>query len=139
MRLNRLMQRKPSPSAWRTGLKSITSAYPPQSPSSGYARGRLDSMRRNYCLSDQTRVVIERPVNKQAAPDEVFFRHRSPITDVVAIVAVIAQRKITMPWHRKGTIWRSKIIMPLSIAAIGKLRRHHPGETKTLSFFSINV
>ena len=96
-------------------------------------------MRQNYRLPDQTPVVIERPVNKQAAPDEVFFRHRSPITAVVAVVAVIAQGKITMRWHGKGTIWRSKIIMPLSIAAIGRLRRHHPGETKPLRFFSINV
>src|SRR2546430_16036406 len=110
MRLNRLMQRKPSPSAWRTGLKSITSAYPPHSPSSGYTRGRLDSMRQNYRLPDQTPVVIERPVNKQAAPDEVFFRHRSPITAVGAVVAVISQGEINLPFHGKRTIGRAQRI-----------------------------
>src|SRR5438105_2370597 len=42
------MQRKPSPNAGRTGLNNINNAYPPQSPSRGYSRGRLETMPDKY-------------------------------------------------------------------------------------------
>src|SRR4029077_13992044 len=96
MRLKRAMQRKPSRKACRTGLKSITIAYPLQNPSNGYTRGRLESM---SCLTNQAPVRDERPVNQQPAADKIFLRHRSPPAAVVAIIAVVAHGKITVRGH----------------------------------------
>src|SRR6266496_224091 len=91
------------------------------------------------CSTNQPPVLIEWPVNKQATPDEIFFRHRTPITAVVAVVAIVAQGKITVRWHGERTIWICQIITARAVAAIRGLRLHHPGESITVCFFSIDV
>src|SRR5437660_389554 len=133
------MHRNPSRSASRTGLKSITTAYPPQSPRSGYTRGKLESMSAKNGLTNQSPVSIERPVNKQASPDQILLRHRPPVAAVVAVVTVVAHREITMLRHNKRMSRLRQIIAAQSIAAIGQLRRHDAGETKAFRDFSIHI
>src|SRR5438876_4902045 len=91
------------------------------------------------CLTNQAPVLIEWPVNKQAASDQVFVGYGSPITAVVAVVAVIAQGKILVLRHGERALWLRQIITAQSIAPIRRLSRHHSGETKTLRDFSIDI
>src|SRR5918996_2848424 len=49
-------------------------------------------------LANQPPVRIEGPVNKQAAPNEIFFRHRSPITAVLTVVSGFPQGGNKIPW-----------------------------------------
>src|SRR6476660_106622 len=133
------MQRNPSTSDRRTGLKNIISTYPPQSPRTGYTGAKPDSMRQNLCLTNQSPVLIKWPVNTQSASDEVCFRHRSPIAAVIAVVAIIAQGKIAVPRHGECAIWLRQIFVAQSVSSIRRFRRHDPGETIALCFFAIDV
>src|SRR5205085_10620767 len=82
---------------------------------------------------------IERPVNKQPATDHVWFRYRAPVTAVIAVITVIAHRKIPVLWHREGLIRPRQILLALRVATIGRFCRHHSLKTVTFRFFSIHI
>src|SRR5690349_19119769 len=93
----------------------------------------------------------KRPVNKESASNQVFLRHRPPIAAVIAIVAVVAHREITVSWHdishlrsrkksgsgiteRERNIARSR-----GVSMVRFLRFHHPADTKTLGQLAIHI
>src|SRR6266404_3211809 len=82
---------------------------------------------------------VKRPINKKSPPDQILLRYRAPVAAVVAVVAVVAHREITMLRHDKRTIRLRQIIAAQSISPVGKLRCHNAREAKTLSFFSIDI
>src|SRR5262245_7138415 len=102
-------------------------------------------------LTNQSPMRDKGPVNQESAPDEIFLRHRSPITAVIAIVAVIAHCEITMWWHDVGHLRRRKepgcdvtdgernVGRSLRITMIGFLCLHHPANTKAVSQFAIYI
>src|ERR1700756_327632 len=75
-------------------------------------------------LVNQTEMGNKRPVNKQAAPNQVLLRHRPPIAAVVAVVTIVAPREIAVCGHGKGTVRLRKITAPQAVTAIAVLRCH---------------
>src|SRR5580700_3910613 len=136
MRLKRAMQRNPSRNAWRTGLKSMTIAYPLQKPNSGYTRGRLESM---SGLPDQTPVRMERPVYQQPATNEIFLWHRSPKTAVVTVVTVVAHGEVAVLRNGECLVRLGQIIAAFCITIIAKLRRHYASKAVSLRQLPINI
>src|SRR6185437_10581832 len=69
-------------------------------------------------LANHAPVRVERPINQQTTPDEVFFGHRSPVAAIVAVVTVITQSKVATLRHGKRTVWLREIFVAQGIAAI---------------------
>src|SRR5947207_7984839 len=83
--------------------------------------------------ANQAPMRIERPVNKQPTPDQVFLRHWPPVTAVVTIVTVVAQREIAVFRHIKNPIRFRDIIAAQSVAVIVKVIVHYTLQSVTLS------
>src|SRR5438093_868005 len=96
-------------------------------------------MRQKLCLTNQPPVPTKRPINEQSAPDEVCFRHRSPIAAVIAVVAVITHGKIAVLRHGECTTWLREIFMARSVSSIRRFRRHHSSETIALRFPAVHT
>src|SRR5262245_64339124 len=96
-------------------------------------------MRQKLYLANQPPVPTKRPINKQSAPDEVCFRHRSPIAAVIAVIAVITQGKIAVLRHREQAIWLREIFMARSVSFVRRFRRHHPSDTVALRCLAIHI
>src|ERR1041385_4297778 len=132
-----MIHRKPSRNGCRTGLKSITTPSPPQNPSNGYRRGKLESIGNG--LTNQTPVPAKWPIDQKPTPDQILIRHRPPVAAVVTVVAVVAPRQIGVLRHDERTVWLRQIIAARSITAIRELRLHHAPESIAVSDFSIDI
>src|SRR5438445_7982790 len=132
------MHRNPSRRASRIGFESMTMTYPRQSPNHGYTRDRVESMG-PVCLTNQAPMLIERPVNKQSAPDQVLLGHRPPPPAVIAVVAVIAHREISVRWNCECLPWIRQIITPGRVTAVRKFRGHDSAKSSTLGKLPVDV
>src|SRR3954469_3600689 len=83
-------------------------------------RGTLASMKRTP-LTNQPEMGIERPVNKETAPDQILLRHRAPVAAVIAVVAVVNESEVAVHRHREGPLRRAHVFATDPITAIRKL------------------
>src|SRR2546430_3040093 len=97
------------------------SARPPPTSSTSRCPGGL-SLSFKLILANQTPVWVKRPVDQQAAPDQVLLGNRSPVTAVEAVIAVVAQGKIAILRHRVRSIRRRQIFFARSITAVRRFR-----------------
>src|ERR1700720_3386277 len=90
-------------------------------------------------LTNQTKMWNKRPVNYQPPSHQILLRHWSPVTAVVAIVTVVAHRKVAVCWHGKRAARLGQIIATQAVTTISIRRRHHALETAALRFLSIDI
>ena len=84
-------------------------------------------------------MTIERPVNQQAASDQIFLRHRPPITAVVTVVAVVAHGEV-VPLRDGVGLFRVRQVIPAEgITAVAVLRCHHACEAETFRELAVDV
>src|SRR5260370_17242057 len=90
-------------------------------------------------LTNQTKMWNKRPVNQQPASNQILLRHWSPVTAVIAVVTVVAHRKVAVCWHGKGAVRLGQIIATQAVTTISIRRRHYALETAAPRFLSIDI
>src|SRR3954453_1554789 len=88
-------------------------------------------------LSDDAPVPGKRPVNKEPAPDQVRFRHGTPPPAVVAIVAVVPHREVTLFGHLVSLRRVRQIIAARRVTSIRRFRGHHPAKAKAFDDITV--